>query len=356
MTPEISLIVPVFKTKQYLRQCLQSLVAQTLKNIEVILVCDGDDVEKNICLEFAQIYPNFTLIKGINKGLGGARNAGMKIARGTYIGFVDSDDLIKEETYEVALNAIKSYDVDFVSWGAEIFCENELRNTKVVQETISYHTIKHTGLIKLNTNFILNTPVTVWNKLFKTSIIKNHQIEFPENSRFEDNEFFYKYYAFSHSAYFLDKYLYKYRQRQNSLMQNLISNPDMYFDLLKVYSNVYNFYVQHKLLRKNKYLLSCLLTYVIDCYNKVNNQNLYREKLLHLLQKIDNGTLKNKYIGYVKRNKISSIIIQQNIIKEHGNKLLGVSLKGNKLILKILYVKIAINLSPQITEYLNEIL
>ena len=355
MTPEISIIVPVFKTKQYLRQCLQSIVAQTLKNIEVILVCDGDEEEKNICLEFAQAYPNFILIEDINKGLGGARNAGMKIARGDYIGFVDSDDFIDKETYELALNTIKSYNVDFVSWGAEIFCEKELKTTKIVQEAISYHAIKHTGLIKLNTNFILNTPVTVWNKLFKTSIIKNHQIEFPENSRFEDSEFFYKYSAFSLSAYFLDKYLYKYRQRQNSLMQNLTVNSDIYFDWLKVYFNIYNFYARQNLLRKNKELLSYLLTYVINCYNNVNNQNLYHKKLLNLIQNIDNKTLQNKYVEYVKQNKISSIM-QQNIIKERGNILFGVSLKGNKLIVKIFGVKIAINLSPQVTEYLNEIL
>ena len=296
------------------------------------------------------------MIKGINKGLGGARNAGMKVARGNYIGFVDSDDFIDKETYELALNAIKSYDVDFISWGAEIFCENELQNTKVVQEAIAYHTIKQTGLIKLDAKAILNTPVTVWNKLFKTSIVKNNQIEFPENSRFEDNEFFYKYCAFSFSAYFLDKYLYKYRQRQNSLMQNLSTNSDVYFDLLKVYANIYKFYEKHNLLRKNKELLSYLLTYTIDCYNKVNTQNLYHKKLLNLIQRIDNRILKNKYVGYVKRNKIVAIRVQQSKIKEHGNKLLGVSLKGNKLIMKILYVKIAINLSPQVTEYLNEIL
>ena len=356
MIPEISVIVPVFKTKQYLRECLQSLANQTLKNIEIILVCDGEQKEKKICLEFVENYPNFILIENINKRVGGARNAGLKVARGAYIGFVDSDDFIDKETYELALNAIKSYDVDFISWGAEIFCEEDLKNTKIVQENIAYHTIKQTGLIKINTDSIMNTSVTVWNKLFKANIVKCYHIEFTENSQFEDNEFFYKYCAFSDYAYFFDKYLYKYRQRKNSLMQNLTSKTDIYFDWIKVFENIYNFYVKHKLVKKNKELLSNLLTYVISCYNKVENQNLYYEKLLYLIQKIDNRNLKNIYVEYIKQNKIYLIESQQTIMKEYGNKLLGISLKGRKLVVKILGIKLAINLSPKTTEYLDDIL
>ena len=107
--PKISIIVPVYKVEKYLHRCLDSIVNQTFTDWECILIDDGSpDNSGIICDEYAQMDRRFKVIHQENKGVSAARNAGLDVAKGEWIGFVDSDDWIEKETYEVAYNkAIK---------------------------------------------------------------------------------------------------------------------------------------------------------------------------------------------------------------------------------------------------------
>ena len=97
----VSVIVPVYNVEKYLEQCLDSIVHQTLKEIEIIVVNDGStDSSPEIIREYELKYPQVKVIHQKNKGLSGARNSGLKLARGEYIGYVDSDDWIAVEMYE----------------------------------------------------------------------------------------------------------------------------------------------------------------------------------------------------------------------------------------------------------------
>lgn len=109
--PELSVIVPVYNVAPYLRKCLDSILNQTFKNIEIIIVSDGPEEDNKICAEYAAKDSRIIFIKDIGKGLGGARNAGIDIARGKYIAFVDSDDWLEPETYERALSYNKDSDI-----------------------------------------------------------------------------------------------------------------------------------------------------------------------------------------------------------------------------------------------------
>jgi glycosyltransferase involved in cell wall biosynthesis len=116
LNPLISVIVPVYNVDNYIRRCLESLVNQTYKNLEIIIVNDGsNDNSEQICYEFAEQDTRVKVIKQENGGVSKARNTGLDIAKGEYIGFVDADDFVDIEMYEILLkNAVK--------YSAEISC------------------------------------------------------------------------------------------------------------------------------------------------------------------------------------------------------------------------------------------
>ncbi|MBO7334370.1 MAG: glycosyltransferase, partial [Lachnospiraceae bacterium] len=109
----ISVIVPVFEVEKYLKECIESILNQTYTNLEIILVDDGSpDKCGEICEEYAKTDNRIIVIHHENKGLSSARNRGLDIATGDYIGFVDSDDKIAPDMFEILLNNLKQYDAD----------------------------------------------------------------------------------------------------------------------------------------------------------------------------------------------------------------------------------------------------
>lgn len=109
----ISIIVPVYNVEQYLDDCLISIINQTYKNLEIILIDDGStDKSGKICDEYAKKDSRIIVIHKENGGVSSARNAGLRIAKGAYIGFVDPDDWIAEDMYEVLYSNAKKYDAD----------------------------------------------------------------------------------------------------------------------------------------------------------------------------------------------------------------------------------------------------
>ena len=118
----ISIIIPVYKTEPYLRKCVDSVLAQTYTNLEVILVDDGspDDCGK-ICDEYAAKDSRVKVIHKENGGLSSARNCGLDVATGKYIGFVDSDDWIDPDMYETLLGLLLRYDADIAEGSYRFF-------------------------------------------------------------------------------------------------------------------------------------------------------------------------------------------------------------------------------------------
>lgn len=117
---KVSIIVPVYNVENYLSRCLNSLINQTLKDIEIICVNDGStDGSSAILEEFAQKDSRIRIVNKENGGLSSARNEGLKYVTSDYVGFVDSDDWIEPDTYESALSAVQKTNADIVCWGAK---------------------------------------------------------------------------------------------------------------------------------------------------------------------------------------------------------------------------------------------
>lgn len=118
IAPLLSIIVPIYNVEQYLRRCVDSLCAQTYHNLEIILVDDGSpDCCGQICEEYAKIDSRIVVVHKSNGGLSSARNAGLEIAKGDYIAFVDSDDWVDYDSYEKLLNLAQKYDARIVCAG-----------------------------------------------------------------------------------------------------------------------------------------------------------------------------------------------------------------------------------------------
>ena len=114
--PLVSIIVPVYNVEKYLERCIQSLVRQTLNDIEIILVDDGSsDSSGLLCDKFAERDRRIQVVHKENGGLSSARNAGLEIASGRYVGFVDSDDDVELDMYERMSATAEKYQVDFLS-------------------------------------------------------------------------------------------------------------------------------------------------------------------------------------------------------------------------------------------------
>ena len=204
---KVSVIVPVYNVYEYLDKCLNSLVNQTLKDIEIIVVNDGSpDNSKEIISRYAKEYPNkIKAYKKENGGLSDARNYGIKKATGEYIAFVDSDDYVDINMYEKMYNKAKSGNFDMV------VCDlNYVYEDKIVR---AYSNIKNdTTNIK---KAMLNIYPAAWNKIFKRKFFSN--VEFKKKIWFEDVEFLYRLLPQIKTIGSLAEPFYQYVQREGSI-------------------------------------------------------------------------------------------------------------------------------------------
>lgn len=215
---KVSVIVPVYNVAKYLPKCVDSILNQTLKDIEIILVSDGPEQDTNICREYASKYNNIKLITNVNRGLGGARNVGVETAKAEYIAFIDSDDWIEPTFLEKMYNAmISDKEIDIVQCGTNIVWEGKI-NEKQNEGDVKYFAINQSGPFKLTNDYFGNINVGTWNKLYKKSLINKYNLRFPEKMCNEDAYFTWAYWSVCNKIYFIPEKLYNYLRRDTSLM------------------------------------------------------------------------------------------------------------------------------------------
>ncbi len=192
MSVDISIIVPVFNTASYLKQCLDSLCAQTIENVEFILVDDGStDESGSILKEYARRNPRFKLITQENRGFAGARNRGLEEASGEFIGFVDSDDWIEADMFR------KLWEIHDIDPQADIIqCSfiheyvNESVSLPICNKAIIKLLASSGGRLKGAEALMLDDGM-VWNRIYRRSMIEENNIRFKEEMIFGEDVFFY---------------------------------------------------------------------------------------------------------------------------------------------------------------------
>lgn len=179
MNPLVSVIVPVYNVEQYLPKCIESILNQTLFNIEIILVNDGStDNSGNIIDQYSRKDSRIIVIHKQNGGQGSARNEGLKIAKGQYIGFVDADDWIDANMYEALTSEALKEDSDLVVCNRRVYnLDGELTyEINLEEETIKLERDNLTDYL-VNRLFFKHT-VVVYNKIYRTDVVKNNYLFF----------------------------------------------------------------------------------------------------------------------------------------------------------------------------------
>ncbi len=301
----ISVIVPVYNVEKYLKKCIKSIMSQSYTNLEIILINDGStDNSGKICDELKEQDKRIKVIHKSNGGLSDARNAGLKIANGKYIGFVDSDDYIAEDMFETLYNINKKYnsDISIVSF-YEIYKDKVIgvRDSKKLQELTKIDAMKE---LLIDTNI----QSYAWNKLFRRELFEG--LEFPTNKNFEDIATTLLLFEKANKVVLLEKPKYYYVRRDDSIVG--VRNYKTYKDYLDVIYDKYKYldgkYEELDLYNAYNFVINMIWVYTIivafdleEVYDDFKNQYDLFESLINkyqnrIIDKLDNY---NKAVLYM---------------------------------------------------------
>lgn len=302
--PKISVIVPVYNVEKYIEKCLDSLVNQTLKDIEIIIVNDGSkDNSDEIIKRYQEKYDNIIYLTKENGGLSDARNYGIPYAKGEYIAFLDSDDYVECNIYEKMYNNAKENNSDYVE------CDFiwEYPNKRIIDIGEEY-TGKHEMLQKVR--------VVAWNKLIKREIVQKTKIQFPKGYRYEDVEFTYKIIPYLNKTSKVKEPLIHYIQREDSISNVQNERTKEIFDVLE---DVLVYYKQNGFFEEYKEELEYIYARFLFCSSLLRMVKIGDKKIKKQLLEQTYENVYKKFPNW-KKNKILKNKSKKNIYLKSINK------------------------------------
>ncbi len=271
--PKVSVVVPIFNVERYLQECLDSLVSQTLKDIEIICVDDGStDHSPEILRDYADKDRRVRIITKENSGYGNTMNVGIKAATGEYLGIVEPDDFVKSSMFEELSELADKTGADIVKADFYRFVNENggiVRTyTQLTKEAVFYNRIVNPAKEKNVFKFVMNT----WSGVYRMSFLREHGIYHNETpgASFQDNGFWFQGFCLSHKVYFSDKPYYMNR-RDNP--NSSVNSRSKVFCANVEYGFIKNFLVNHNLYEtfKNVFVMklwhNCWFT-----YNRIANE------------------------------------------------------------------------------------
>lgn len=217
MEPLISVIIPVYNVEKYLNKCITSVVEQTYKNLEIIIVDDGStDQSPEICDEWKKRDSRIQVVHSSNGGAGKARNTALDMATGDYVTFVDSDDYIAPQMYQVLLEQF--YDgIGIVECNYSMVYDDS-EKFKEERKIYKIHTYSAMQAMHENINDHIFRQL-IWNKMYRKDVIKG--IYFPTGNKIDDEFWTYQAIGNASKLIYIDQKLYAYRQQEQSVMHLL---------------------------------------------------------------------------------------------------------------------------------------
>ncbi|SHL11334.1 Glycosyltransferase involved in cell wall bisynthesis [Chishuiella changwenlii] len=284
--------MPVYNSYPYLRQCIRSILKQTYKNFELIIINDGStDESLEICQEYKTLDERIILINQINKGISSSRNLGLSKATGEYIYWIDSDDWIEEDTLEILYNGINKYSSDIAVCGyieefesyKKVFRDDQ--NIKILNKNDFFEKIIFDESIKSY----------LWDKLYKKEIFEN--LQFPEQRYFEDYSIFYKIAYKTNRIILINQAKYHYRQHNESICR--IANSKKEYDFYLAIREKMDFLSTNSQLNelgeryKIKAIKKIFRTLKIILINNDNEDSIYKDQIINFLK---------PYLSFAKQN------------------------------------------------------
>lgn len=280
----LSIIVPVYNVEKYLSKCIDSILNQTFSNYELILIDDGStDNSGSICDRYAKLDTRIKVIHQNNKGLSCARNVGIDIAKGKYIGFVDSDDWIEPKMYETLLKNIIKSEADISVCGKQEVNDDG--------EAISHKLIRGKGDIVVDRNeafellFSKNDCIFAyaWNKLYKRELFSS--LRYPEGKTFEDVYVIADILLRAKAIHITYKPLYNYLRRKDSITGSAYNKSkwDSIASAQRLYECIEKEYPEYKKRFRRYYCEKCFM--VLESILASNsNDILSRNKLISMIK------------------------------------------------------------------------
>lgn len=300
--------------EKYLEKCLDSLVSQTLKDIQIIIVNDGsNDTSYKIIERYkAEYSKKIVCIEKENGGQADARNIGLRYAKGEYIGWVDGDDYVNKTMFEKMYLTAKLNDGDMVecNW-------NMVYGNKIKPKIRKKYELR---------DIFIGMRLAPCNKIIKRSILENSNISYPLGVRYEDVEYFVKIIPYITSIGFIEEPLYYYVQRQNST-NNAYDERTM--DIFRVLDNVLKYYKEEKLYEKYEKQLEYIYA------RELLGSSFFR------MIKIKEKKLKERVLQENWRQLLNTFPNwKNNILLKRNNSLLGLFIKSQNRLTYTIYSKI----------------
>lgn len=304
MNKKISVIVPIYRVEKYLKRCIDSLINQTYKNLEIILIDDGsDDNCPAICDSYSAIDHRIKVVHQTNQGIADARNAGLKEVTGQYITFVDPDDYLSIYTYEKMLHILLINDADLVMWNYKYVYDDEIDPLSLKKTDISDLIVMNGKQAIKNSYASYENGVlysVLWNKLYKKELFEG--ITFPSKRIYEDEARLCMILYKANKIVFWDEQCYFYHQHNKSIVGKKWSKKNE--NLLDAYVDKLEFFLKNN---ENDFI-NIELSHILHMYCYTQSQfkangikeNLFkmplRIRLKNLLSKIDKRNIKNSLI------------------------------------------------------------
>lgn len=287
----ISIILPIYKVESYLTKCMESLLAQTYKNIEIILVDDGSpDNCGNICDAYAKKDARIKVIHQQNSGVAAARNAGLQEASGEYIGFVDPDDWVEPQMYERLLSGLKTTNTELAICGYNYYDETGAVDSSRLYPEKEDEVLSRKELFKRLSDMPPTVRHVTWNKLFVKELLGS--ITFDESRKSsEDLDFLNRYLKNVHSAVFVHAPLYCNLVRQGSATHGGLSVESL-AKSFEIHEDMYEMTIKEFPELKD-YALAYLLDVYVLKYKEAKAKagtlpQAEKEKVNNLLQEMRN--------------------------------------------------------------------
>ena len=285
----ISIIIPIYKVEQYLDKCIQSIINQTYKNLQIILVNDGSpDNCGKICDEYALKDNRIEVIHKINGGLSDARNVGIGRAKGKYIGFVDSDDYIEKDMYENMYNLLEERNADVC------ICNfyNVIENNNIIKNP--NNGIQEYNKIDILKEILLDKQIQsyAWNKLYKSELFDN--VKYPVGKKYEDIGTTFYILEKCNKVVVTDLPKYYYLNRIDSIVNNL--SEQTVIDYVDLINERYD-YIENKYSELRRYNIYYLARTLITAYADLQKLKKPGKEIIEKLDNLYNKTKKaiNEY-------------------------------------------------------------
>ncbi len=311
---KVSIIVPVHNSEKTISRCIESLINQSLKELEIILVNDNStDMTNLILTKYQQLYSSKIVLLHTNKpkemiGPGYARNLGIEAAHGEYIGFVDSDDWVDSNLYYSVYNAILKEDADIAIFGVKNECINSICSQTRYQYT--YNTINNLFALHMlchsQNNDCYISPM-VCQKLYKKNYIKKNKLHFNTNSFYEDDQFSFCCFLHECKIVLVPETFYHYYQNPNSIThtfskKHIDTLVDAFVNIrnyLQEFS-IYNIYYDDFF----SYIDKCIASTLNSLFCAEAKICVQKEYIIYLTKKMNENFTIEEWINYVDTKRI----------------------------------------------------